>query len=405
MNEMTDRRRAYLKRLDISKIHPNGRYVDISNSNIFNLTPEDIRELRNMYHNPNIACEVSLTKKRDSSGREVPSYKVVREQKYNTGKHRTKKNPSLPLGRRLIIGGVVVFFAFQLVTTYTSDEDVYHLPTEEMVVSEQNEYTLEAQYAHLPVETLSHVESDDLQDISPIFVEEETIVKEEDERSQLIRHICDIYQVDYDIVYNKLIALTDDFTSEQYLNGYIPGVVCKGEEVVAQSEEELLIYAIRCMKQLPDLLSVPTNGLYIHNDYDSGTDYYAQIDKVASVLGLNRCLLYAIVQSECGFDSELFRSNNNPAGLKNSSGDWWNFSTKEEGFLELGLEVLKYYKWIGKDATQIDYETLSQIRDIHAPLSDGNEYWLPNVVDCLSYAQEHEQELFGTTMENNGLSR
>ena len=100
----------------------------------------------------------------------------------------------------------------------------------------------------------------------------------------------------------------------------------------------------------------------------------------------------------------MFNSINNPAGLKNSYGDWWSFSTKEEGFFELGMEILKYYRMIGKDPSQIDYDTLSEIRDIHAPLSDGNDYWLPNVVDCLSYAQMNETTLFSTQEENNRLS-
>lgn len=403
---MTEKRREYLRKLDITKIRPNGRYVDISNNDIFNLTLEDIQELRRIHHNPNIAYAVVLSTKSDSSAKVSPSYKVVREQKYNNGKYRTKKSPLLSFGKRLIIGGVAVCLVLNYAVVRTNENDV-SLSSEETVVTEENitNIDIETQYTHLPLETFVPSESKNLDSWEEKNVDSSSVEEMENSRDSLIHHICDIYQVNYDIIYNKLVELTDNFTSEQFLSGYIPGVVCKGEEVVAQNEEGLFVYAIRCMKQLPDSLGVNINGLYIHNDYDSGTDYYAQIDNVASVLGLNRCLLYAIVQSECGFDSELFHSYNNPAGIKNSRGDWWSFSTKEEGFYELGMEVLKYYKWIGKDVSQIDYETLAQIRDIHAPLSDGNENWLPNVVECLQYAQEHEQELFGSTMENNGLSR
>ena len=94
---------------------------------------------------------------------------------------------------------------------------------------------------------------------------------------------------------------------------------------------------------------------------------------------------------------------NDPGGIKNNDGNWWKFDTKEEGFLELGMEILKYYRWIGEPSSRLDEETISKIRDIHAPLSDGNIYWLPNVLSVLEYAQANSEELFGSELQINGL--
>ena len=121
-------------------------------------------------------------------------------------------------------------------------------------------------------------------------------------------------------------------------------------------------------------------------------------------------MMYAIVNAETSFDSPLFINANNPAGMKDSdTGEWNTFATKEEGFFELGTELLKYYKMAGITPDQIDRNALSKIRDIHCPLSDNvedevNNYWLDNVMDGIEKAQMREVELFGSEEENHRLS-
>jgi hypothetical protein len=110
--------------------------------------------------------------------------------------------------------------------------------------------------------------------------------------------------------------------------------------------------------------------------------------------------MYAITQSECGFNSKIFVEDNNPGGIKDN-GEWWSFDTLEEGFFELGMEILKYYRYIGEPVNTLDDDTLAKIRDIHAPLSDGNDEWLPNVIECLKYARNNSEELFGPELQNN----
>ena len=200
-------------------------------------------------------------------------------------------------------------------------------------------------------------------------------------------------------------TLTGNFTSPEYLGGSIAGVTCKGVDVHASNEEELLTYAIRAIKQIPERFGLDSS-ICINNGYSSGDDYAAQISDVCEILGVNRNLMYAIVQSECGFNSEMFNTINNPAGLRGVNGvdPWWVFANKEEGFLEFGMEILKYYRTIGIDPSNIDAETIRRIGDIHAPLSDGNANWLPNVLENLEYALNNEYSLFGGE-EVHGLGR
>lgn len=374
-----------LNNIDIRHINKKGRYINLNVPLMFDLTDEEIIYLRKLYNNPYIASE------RIIKSYVKPKYKLDKSSKYNRGKHQVKRKIENKIGKKLIIGSLVVTIGLSCLyyMDKSSGMEIY------AGYNNASSYQQSTELAEYDIDALS-----DLNDISKNALHS-TI---DQERKDLIKNICDIYQVNYDVVYEKLVQLTDNFTSDSYLNGYIDGVTCKGEAVSANSEEELLVYTIRCMKQLPENLGMSSINFNVNTGYKSDDNYFGQIDRVANVLGINRCLMYAIVQSECGFNSEMFNSINNPAGLKNSYGDWWSFSTKEEGFFELGMEILKYYRMIGKDPSQIDYDILSEIRDIHAPLSDGNDYWLPNVVDCLSYAQMNETALFSTQEENNRLS-
>ena len=149
-----------------------------------------------------------------------------------------------------------------------------------------------------------------------------------------------------------------------------------------------------------------TDGLYINNGYNSGTDFCKQISDICETLGIDRDLMYAVVNAETSFNSDLFNNINNPAGLRGVNGvdPWWVFANKEEGFIELGMELIKYYNKVGIDKLDVSPEAIAQIGNIHAPLSDGNANWLTNVLNGLVYAKDNEQKLFGGE-EIHGLGR
>lgn len=399
-----------ITRIDIRKVTPYGKYIDLDRTLLFDLTDEEILALRRYHNKPDIAYErVIIKKQRVQSNKQntKKNYKFSRNQKYNNGRHRTKRRIKRGYGKAIIVGGVLVFTLLGANILNVSDKGARALDDIEIYgpTYSDSSNTLDG----LTREAIDSFDYDKMIEQESLIQAEEDAVEESyeeeiSEREMLIQNICNIYQLDYNIVYQNLVNLTNNFTSEDYLSGRIAGVTCKGVSVEASTEEELLIYAIRCMKQLPGQMGLSSEGLYCRNGYDSGTNYYEQLNRVANVLGVDRCLLYAVVNAECSFDSDLFNNLNNPAGLKGSDGSWWRFDTKEEGFFELGMELLKYYRKIGMSPDNIDSETLSKIRDIHAPLSDGNEHWLPNVLDGLEYAKMHEAEMFGSLEYNNGLS-
>lgn len=419
-----------IRKIDISKIRSDGKYVDLSIPVMFMLSKEEIISLRRYHGDPNIARDFDFgentkevinpptrntsrdtrpqvpqnTPRVTNNSRKKPMPKkkhfaMARDKdKYNKGKHKTKNNPIVKYGTRLIVGGLVIIltvgFLRSISVPSTSIDDSY-IETSAVGVATKNEFDKDNIILINPGE--HDVDDEISNEQSQESPEQEADLDEEiSSQRAIINRYCNIYQVNSDVVYDKIAELTDNFSSEDYLANYhIDGVTCKQREVYASSEEEILLYTVRCIKQLPERLGVDTSNLYINNGYTSGTDYNKQISDISRVMGLDRCLVYAICRSECGFNSNLFLNINNPAGLKDSSGSWWAFDTKEEGFIEICAEIIKYYGRIDKPLSDTSYDTLAQVRDIHAPLSDGNDYWLGNVWSIYQDAKANEREMFG----------
>ncbi len=388
--------------LNPSKINDKGYYFDVDRGEMFPLSDEEILAAREFFHMPMLAKERVVGKRQVSQNR---NYKIDKHQKYNDGKHKKRKNNNTKGQIRTIVVGlslcIVTVYGTFLVTNVNSNasfdtKGVEYSYMEEKTPSSEKLGTI-ISYQNLNA-SLTNENSELLPEtVLSSLNTDEILMDENAERREWVKKYCDIYQVNFDIVYNKLVELTNNFTDTNYLNGYILGVTCKGQEVYANSEEELILYFVRCVKQIPSQLGINSSNLYINNGYHSANDYAALIGYYNRLLGTDPILSYAIVQSETSWDSDLFLESNNPAGLR-TDGKWWTFSTKEEGFIELALEILKYNR---KGAY-----TIEEIGSIHAPIEDGNINWIPNVTSVYNTVLTDENLL--TTLQGsieNGYTR
>ncbi len=409
---------AFLERLNSKSISSSGRYMICDNAGNLvsagNLQVVEIEFLRMLHKNDDIASKVMIDRnelfknlenyhKYKMRKEEVPVSKqnVVRQvsrptnqpakvkldktQKYNKNCKTKQQVPKRTISALLVMGITVSVFAgsyMYLKGANKKSGETYLEPVNY------------GSYVDSTLDTIT--ESEFMQGVE---YEDVTLSREE-----MIKSACDIYQLNYDYTYKILASLSDNFSSVDFLEGRLPGLSCKGMNVKTRSEYELFIYACRVLKQDPGRWNVNTTNLYIKNGYSSGHDYCALIEKVADVIGVDKHLMYAIIQSETGFRSDLFMNSNNPAGLKSSIDDFWKFDNLEEGLYEFAMEVKKYYYMLGKPTTDLSYETIAQIGEIHAPISDGNENWLPNVLSVLESTLERSEELFGPEVQSNGLS-
>ena len=367
--------------LDIRKISENGFYKDKKKNIIFRLTDEEIDTLRSIHRNPKIAknrlkndlqVKVRIYNEKAIKNtkriKRKSNHKQIRRKPKNTG----YKEVIVKVGLSVLIAGSL-FAGYKALEKNTNAIHVDNMTTYEHI---QNIKVVEDKKVDSP--KLIRLDSEDVNLIT----------------RDMIRKYCSIYQVSEDVVVNILEKLTNNYTSDEYLNDCnITGIVCKGKQVEPSSYEELLIYVVRNIKQDPGKFGLTYEQVNVNTGYISDSDYYKEIAYYSRLFGLDEALVAAIVNSECGFDSNLFNVYNNPAGLRLSSG-WWQFSTKEEGFIELCLELINYYNKIDVPRNQVDYDTLTKIRDIHAPLSDGNNYWLGNVTESYQKYDMNRDEYF-----------
>ena len=386
-----------IKRLKKECIGSNGMYVDLNRNEIFPLTTEEIYYLRKLHNDPNLARNVIIRVEKTQSRTEAPKqhrpyeapkkqedyrrqedikrqqeqarrqqnqrqqanysrnnqrkrrpqYRVTRQQPYNGNKHNLVTQLKKELCVLLLVGGISV--------TCIAGGQLYN-----SIFNNNPELGDRTNYQTMVNDSDIGIVITDRYQSETNYGESETIgVQEMQNRRETIRSLCNIYQLNYDVVYNFLEKKTDSFSDPGYLEGRMSDVTCKGMQIDARSEEEMLVYMIRIIKQDPARWGIDTSNLYIRNGYASGTDYCEQIEHVSNVLGVDKYLMYAIVQSECGFSSELFINDNNPGGIMNNNGSFWRFDTKEEGFYELGMEIIKYYNWINEPLNDLSPDVIA----------------------------------------------
>ena len=393
---MTEARKEQLKKINLKYLNPYGKYISYDrNGNIVNmttLTVEDIRFLRWYHQDDSIAFKVEVPERRKQPSANVETKKPVkkpshvsRDQKYSKPKYRLKE-PIRVIGKYVLIFGMVVCIGVGSYKMFVKPGNTEPTPSGAYVtVTDNPDYTTGSNYMESPTVPTTEVEDEE-------YVHQV-------ERAEFIRILCQVFQVDYQTTYSKLVEMTDDFSDPDYLAGRHPLVSCKGMPVDADSEEEFLVYAVRVIAQDPGRVDLSAGQVCIINGYDSGTNYVQMIAKWAEVLDVDPALVYGIMRAETGFSSELFIESNNPGGLKDGSG-FWEFPNKEAGIIELMMEIIKYqYKGAN---------TIEEMARIHCPVNDPddvnglNRNWVSNVTSGYNEGRAiFEQMGF---YKNNGLS-
>ena len=393
---MNEKRKEELRRLKTSNIQPNGTYMVIDKNgsvvSVTKLTIDDIRYLRWYHRDQEIASKVVVpvnTNKQPSANVQTkkPTKKkfvVTRDQKYNKGGYKFQDTMDF-VGKVIFIFGLVVVVAVSSFTNILKPSTPEPEPSGAYISSGVID---EDDDKHMDIPTDPDVD-----------IEIDVDYQQQVGRAEFIRILCQIFQVDYQTTYSKLVEMTDDFTDPEYLAGRHPLVSCKGMQIDADCEEEFLVYAVRVIAQDPNRVDLTKDEVCINDGYTSGDNYKEIIAKWASILDVDPALVYGIIQAETGWNSKLFIQDNNPAGLKDG-GKFWVFKNKEAGIIELMLEIVKY-RYMG--AT-----TIEEIAAIHCPLDDPedvnglNKNWIGNV----TAGYEQGREIFEAMgfYKNNGLS-
>ena len=289
--------------------------------------------------------------------------KIIQKNRYNGKKFF--KNFSIHKNIKLIIGSLFL----------TSFIEKINLPNLECIDSFEKDYT-------------QNIEEKEMYNFEISFETIQNLIQEfMTTEKYLIGFYSSIYGVEYEKTYSILSDLTDQFTSDAYVNQFIIGdSTMKGRYVTCTSKEMAILIAVRSIAQNYQKYGLDSQ-IYTNQEHCSELTYSKQIAYICNVLGVDPALHYAICKTESDFKSEQFLKIHNPSGIR-FHGSYAVFPSTMAGFIEQGLELLKY---------QIDGQvTIEAIGAKHAPVTDPrNASWVSSVSYFYQEATQNYESLFG----------
>ena len=207
--------------------------------------------------------------------------------------------------------------------------------------------------------------------VTTVSTEQPDIVLESEEKVLLHKYCNDVYGIKYDVAYALASKLTNNFTSETYIETNNPAYSINNKKCT--SKEQGFLTFVRHLSQIPgdfgmsladvqDLEFQPTK---------KGNEEY-KVKYYSDLFGVDPVLALAIEYQEASKDglhysSDAYNEFNNPAGLIDpSTQKLWVFQSPDEGIIEHIYQLKKYY--IDKGLT-----TPEAIKTTYAPDGAKND--------------------------------
>lgn len=219
----------------------------------------------------------------------------------------------------------------------------------------------------------------------------------------------DVYGLNYDKAYEIASNLTNNFTSEEYLNSLNPIYSING--MTYDSIEKGILLFTRHLYQKPqdfnvqydEVVNSNFNGSSIIKTEELKVKYYSDLIGVDPVLAL--AIEY---QESAKYSSDAYLYKNNPAGLMNPNNtkEILSFPSTDAGIIEHIYQLKKYYIDEGLTTPETIKEKYSPSNADNDPY-DLNKYWTsgvnyfmneinnsPNIFNPIkSYVEENENQL------------
>lgn len=372
-----------IKKLDINKLCANGMYFDPDVPIMFKLTDEDIIAVRKEY-GEHLCPDRIIEEKKFEFNKTREDYK-----KYKLQRTKSKRRVLTPKEKfilalknskyKLAAMGISVALISSAIIGFNPSKvnapEIDAVPTHNVASNlDPTEIPVIDSEALMEVQKTQEPEVSTEVEVDP---EEQLRLEIEQERKEIIRNGCSVYGLNYDVVYNKICELTDNFSNDAFLNGSIPGVQCKGYDVVTKNEAELFYLACRHFSQIPSDFGLSMDDLSNNSEeYVDNKTYEECIAYYGSVFGdkdlRNTC--FGIFRAETGGDSDLLIYSNNYGGITSTSGGFAKYGNKDQGAIDLFSTVK--YSYYSKGMT-----TPEAMQEIYAPSYENDGPWWINTVN------------------------
>jgi len=219
-------------------------------------------------------------------------------------------------------------------------------------------------------------------------------LKVELEFRKILKNCCEnVYGINYDKVIQIAKNLTQNFTSQEYLDSNNPCYLVNKK--IFDDKEEGIIMFVRHLYQKPEDFGYTKNEL-INKNFSSqkGNEEY-KVKYYSDIFNIDPILVLAIQYQESSennlhYNSKAYLECNNPAGLMNPSDTnlIWEFPSPDAGIIEHIYQLKKNYITKG-------LITPEQIKEKYAP--DGadndmynlNKYWINGVETFMKEIQNN----------------
>ena len=201
-----------------------------------------------------------------------------------------------------------------------------------------------------------------------------------------IKYYCNVFELDYDLVHDKLYDMTNNF--EDYGWKYAYSINGK----VYNNMEFAILSTIRDIYYNPENFGFD-ESIRTNNEYETDMEIEEMIYKYSSLYEINKEVALSIVYCECGpsVNSSNYLNNNNPAGI----GPYMKFLNKEVGVIYF-CNMLKYNYHCKKDSGE------SFLNSIASTYCEIPGHWLDLTLpyyrglnkDYLGYVNPEDKDLY-----------
>lgn len=303
--------------------------------------------------------------------------------------------------KKIVVGGMTVFMCTSAVMNLFGQENNNDSKSDSKykIIKENNNEILSINTsADIPTNIVKDIDlavgiiSEDL--LNYDFQEiEEVSASYYNEMADLIYKYCNIYNLNSSIIYNKALELTNNFTSESFLNyNRIDGTLVYKKERTFETKEQGILFFVRHVAQIPEDFNLTRDQIKLANN-NLNNDFEEQVRNLCEVNNFEYEFLMAIIYSESGVDlsGSVFNDNNNPVGLYDSNSEqFFYFETIDQGIIDsIACIKYKYIEDMNLDRNNI-FNDLEVIKSIHAPKDDEkdkenlNDNWIDNVKEIYS---------------------
>lgn len=221
---------------------------------------------------------------------------------------------------------------------------------------------------------------------------EDIFFQEQSEEDKFISLYSSIYGLNKDKVYQILSDMTDNFTSELYLeHNVIEKSSPRNKSITSNSKEMSFLLAIRNIYQNPEQYGTTLDEIKEDNLYESNQNYAKQIEYFSKLIGVDTSLNYAICQASCGFKSPMFIVKNNPTSIMKDN-EFLTFPTQAAGFIEQTIELLEM-----QIEGSIPMDEIG-LRTNYSPYKDITK-WNLYVYDIYDYVSSNYDSIFEPSEE------